>query len=676
MAIDPGLIPESYKIAPLFYAFMKSLMPEFLLDKIRFYAIKLSGIWLLVCMLSIVFVGHVLVSWALEDQRIPITGPFTHRSGLAFYTPLADPTLGDHQKPVAAHLYQQTGPLGSVCTFLGPVLFNPLCPDVWRELGPGHSLHDEIERAGDGRFSVWQGFLIFSTLTRSPPDVNTQYLLVIDKDINTAIAIITTAMIIINILFFYCRKILCVNKKTLILMIIISNFLFSLKLIQETLIKIQAYFNRDFFIFFNDIKFTMLTKESLILSLEFIFVLIYLIYRSIIRKKYDRQTAIIAVFILGVGSILLNQSNNGTAAQRLVGFSLALAIPTFLLLRYLATVRGLSVTRGLSLLAGLAIPLLSVPSFMTAMEWVRPLEVEQIRLSLARGSHDKPVLLLLGSSLTNHAVDPVLLESTLTEAGHPMEVLSLSWGGMSLLMRDYQLRQLLENTHIQPALTLMEVSGHYDLPPGPIHLFNISEGGLDYRAFSADWRVFTRALTWLATEDRRPWRQRLANALTGFDSLLNHYLHPGFLANHAPINPAYPRWHPPPCAAQTAFDQTTTPALVEQSVHAFKKPLKRSPDSPWIRQFLIEEIDQLKAANARDIAFFSPPILIPHYIDYARHFCDRHRERSCLLPFDPALYRQLSTPGQWSDRSHLCASGRSLYTAWLAQTLLHRFTLP
>ena len=39
-------------------------------------------------------------------------------------------------------------------------------------LDPSHALHEDIRKLGDGRFSHWAGYLIFSTSDNSDPNTN------------------------------------------------------------------------------------------------------------------------------------------------------------------------------------------------------------------------------------------------------------------------------------------------------------------------------------------------------------------------------------------------------------------------------------------------------------------------------------------------------------------------
>ena len=49
-------------------------------------------------------------------------------------------------------------------------------------LGPAHSLHDDIRQAGNGRFSHWNGYLIFSTSDKTDPNTNGRSYTVVRTD--------------------------------------------------------------------------------------------------------------------------------------------------------------------------------------------------------------------------------------------------------------------------------------------------------------------------------------------------------------------------------------------------------------------------------------------------------------------------------------------------------------
>jgi hypothetical protein len=55
-----------------------------------------------------------------------------------------------------------------------------------REMGPGHTLHEEIRKNGSGRFSHWERSLYFSTSDNEPPRNRHRYLVLLDQPATSA----------------------------------------------------------------------------------------------------------------------------------------------------------------------------------------------------------------------------------------------------------------------------------------------------------------------------------------------------------------------------------------------------------------------------------------------------------------------------------------------------------
>lgn len=94
---------------------------------------------------SVLISLHAGGSTVLFWQKRPLTS-IDHENGYCFVAPLGSSWMSSHERPSPARLLENGTPLG-----------------------PGNSLHDEIRKIGQGRFSFWRDYLYFSTSDNSDP---------------------------------------------------------------------------------------------------------------------------------------------------------------------------------------------------------------------------------------------------------------------------------------------------------------------------------------------------------------------------------------------------------------------------------------------------------------------------------------------------------------------------
>lgn len=102
-----------------------------------------------------------LVSCAKEVPKEPLVGPFVKETGYCWVAALpqyesSSDSLKDNN--TSKLVFYENG----------------------KQLGPAHSIHNEIRQKGQGRFSHWGGVIYFSTSDNSDPNTNARkYFIVI-----------------------------------------------------------------------------------------------------------------------------------------------------------------------------------------------------------------------------------------------------------------------------------------------------------------------------------------------------------------------------------------------------------------------------------------------------------------------------------------------------------------
>lgn len=316
-------------------------------------------------------------------------------------------------------------------------------------------------------------------------------------------------------------------------------------------------------------------------------------------------------------------------------------------------------------LAGFAAAEAGLAFALPRLGLVADLQQNQMLKFLVEAHSDKPILLLVGSSLTQYGIDEAALETALAAQGHDVTVLRLGFGGMSIPERIYYLRHYLALSGQRPAAVLFEVSGYYDLHP----LQQLAQNPFSRREIAAmDLGNLRLSLAWLLGPDGEP---ALAGPLLADFAL--HGLQIGVLPKSAwwtdleakPFSIVPPkRGHDP--------DAIVASELAEIE-HDDTPPV---PITAWTRQAMAEETELFRVAGVRRFGFYATPSRYAAEWRYARDFCRAERAYPCLPAEDLALLGALGQDRDWLDQTHLQGEGRERYTEWLAGRIAAARVLP
>lgn len=316
-------------------------------------------------------------------------------------------------------------------------------------------------------------------------------------------------------------------------------------------------------------------------------------------------------------------------------------------------------------LAGFATAEAGLALALPRLGLVADLQQSQMLKYLVETRSDKPILLLVGSSLTQYGIDETALETALAAEGHDVTVLRLGFGGMSIPERLYYLRRYLALAEQRPAAVLFEVSGYYDLHP----LQQLAQNPFSRREIAAmDLDNLRLSLAWLLGPDGAP---ALAGPLLADFAL--HGLQIGVLPKSAWWSEleAKPFRVVPP---KTEYDpDATVAAEVAEIEHDEAPPV---PITAWTRQAIAEETGLFRAVGVTHFGFYATPSRYVPEWRYARDFCRAEQAYPCLPAEDPALLASLGQDRAWLDQTHLQGEGRARYTAWLAGRIAAAGVLP
>ena len=281
---------------------------------------------------------------------------------------------------------------------------------------------------------------------------------------------------------------------------------------------------------------------------------------------------------------------------------------------------------------------------------------------------ERPVVLIIGSSFSEAAVDPDALAETLGRSGRAAAVQRLAAGGAPHLERLHYLKEYLVRAKRKPQLVLFEIAGGYDSGPlYQVHQMRFSDRMVAMMDGSSAWW----ALRWLSTADGLSLVQRLSLGSEILTQLALHVSHIGFLWNSAPVHEAaaYDDGGSPP---PTRFSDEDTAELLARAAAA--RDLK--PDWPsevptgWMSAFLAAEIATLQRHGAGRFAFYSVPSMQGANVAYARRFCAATTNFACIIGEDPELLADLRHGADWYDFDHLQGSAPKVFTRWLGDRLV------
>jgi hypothetical protein len=293
---------------------------------------------------------------------------------------------------------------------------------------------------------------------------------------------------------------------------------------------------------------------------------------------------------------------------------------------------------------------------------------------LAELPSDRPIVLLVGSSLTQYAIDRDLLARQLAAAGHPVTVGRLGFGGLSIPERYHYIKQYLAVAQRRPSMVLFEISEYYDTDPLrqlQQNLYATQEvAGMD---LDTTWL----SLEWiLGSSNDAPLDRRIMLAGTVMGHFLLNAVHVGFMPQSISADRMVASafdWEPPKQAwLGDAFFARELAAVIKPSEKSSPVPIP----SPWLARILDQEIGLFRARGASEFGFYQPPTTVSKEYAYGVSFCSAMGGFPCIMAGDPELLAGLSYDRYWYDKTHLIDEGRRLYTLWFAERLLTQTTLP
>lgn len=293
---------------------------------------------------------------------------------------------------------------------------------------------------------------------------------------------------------------------------------------------------------------------------------------------------------------------------------------------------------------------------------------------LAELPTDRPIILFVGSSVTQYGIDRGLLAARLAAAGHPVSVGRLGFGGLSLAERLHYIKEYLSRAQRRPNLVLFEISRYYDVEPLQQlqqNLYTDQEiAGMDFGAAWLD-------LEWVfASYNGRSFADRIELARAVIGHLLLNAFHVGFAPHairEARVSPEAFDWEPP--KAEVLGDAYLAWLLAEV-VTPFEENSPVPVPSPWVAHILDTEIGLFQEGGATAFGFYQPPTTYRKEYAYGLQFCAAMEAYPCILAGDPKLLAELKHDADWYDRGHLIDDGRRLYTLWFADRLLEKLALP
>jgi hypothetical protein len=286
----------------------------------------------------------------------------------------------------------------------------------------------------------------------------------------------------------------------------------------------------------------------------------------------------------------------------------------------------------------------------------------------------RPVVLVIGSSFTEHGIDPHLLATELGAAGRATAVRRLAVGGAPHLERLHYLKEYLAHAAQKPELVLFEIAGNYDSTPlYQIHEMRFSDRMVAMMDASSVWW----GLRWLAGADRVSLWQRVKLGAEIFGQWALHLSHTGYVWNSAPIAAAMGQeftelpWTEP-------VSDLDAPRLLKEAAAArdLRPDWPTEVPAPWMSAFLAEEVATLRQYGAQRFAFFSVPSMQGANVAYARRFCAAMRQFPCFVGEEPALLSALAHGADWWDYDHLKDDGSRIFTRWLADHVVEAGAWP
>ena len=326
------------------------------------------------------------------------------------------------------------------------------------------------------------------------------------------------------------------------------------------------------------------------------------------------------------------------------------------------------------LTAGFVLAQIGISAAIAGLHLQYNLAPSQMVKYLAELPTDRPVVLLVGSSLTQYGIDRDLLAARLAAAGHPVSVGRLGFGGLSLAERFHYVKEYLAAAGRPPSLVLFEISRYYDVDPLRQLQQNLYA---DQEVAGMDFETAWLNLEWVfASYNGQSFASRVDLARAVIGHFLLNAVHAGFVPHairQARVVPQAFDWEPPkPEALGDAYFARALTEVTDPPEEVSETPVP----SPWVAHLLDREIDLFRDRGATAFGFFQPPTTYREEYAYGSRFCAAMRIYPCILAGDPKLLADLKHDADWYDRGHLIDEGRRLYTLWFADRLLEKLALP
>ncbi len=325
--------------------------------------------------------------------------------------------------------------------------------------------------------------------------------------------------------------------------------------------------------------------------------------------------------------------------------------------------------------AGFIAAQITIFVLVAALQVVPNLPPNQMVKYLAELPTDRPIILLVGSSLTQHGIDRDLLAERLLAAGHPVTIGRLGFGGMSIPERYHYASQYLAAARRRPSLVLFEISAYYEVEPLKQLQQNLySDQEVAGMGFDTTWF----SLAWvLGQGDDLPLAQRITLASEVLRHFLLNVVHAGF-AQRGIMRDArlVPKSFDSAEQKRMSLGDEFLARALARAVIPLDDPPRGAIPSRWLVDILDREIEMFRGDGATGFGFYQTPTTLPQEFTYALRFCAATSAYPCILADDPTLHAGLSHDSDWYDEYHLIGPGRRLYTLWLADRLLAQMTLP
>jgi hypothetical protein len=339
--------------------------------------------------------------------------------------------------------------------------------------------------------------------------------------------------------------------------------------------------------------------------------------------------------------------------------------------------RSTSLIKGFSILvAGFLVTVITINVLTIKMGLRRKDDVNGMIRYLSSISNDKPLVLLIGASYTNHGIDEDLLAETLEKNNHPVRIARLGYGGMSHMERLNYLRLFLENTKTVPTVALFEISRYYDEEP----LLQLEQNLYTVRSIaSMDSQGALQGLKYVWSESATDLKKRLEFTRHIFEHWGINFFNIGFLRNFEYLFNAGQYDY----RVRDKKTEHLTDEYVNSQLNHVLDALRNQPGqldprvpSPWMKGLLDEEMSLLRNYGVRQFMFFSTPSTFFKESLYARDFCHAMTAYPCIQGNAAELPDGLRKGNYWDDTNHLSGRGREQYTRWLAGQLVVTNKLP